>query len=505
MTSPLTIPLTLVNDSDRARKKYGNLEGLKNSLKTIGSIHPIVLSRGDSGTYDLVAGGRRLRSTQELGYTELVHGSILTPGEVGFLFREEVEQDVLKEAELDENLYRLNTEWTEDVILIADVHEAKKAKDPKWGQRQTSALLGEGYGLTKVTHAIRLAKLIRSGDENILACGNMMEAISVLVKRKEDEALAELHKRATPGVGMTTDLSGILDTLNISLGKKPILGKVGDAPLTQPSEIASAVAIPQGSGEPAVQPSGSPVLIPLSKMFMLGDCLPILANMPDACVDHVVTDIPYGIDMTNLDTNSRIDSVEAEHDVKGNVALMEPFLRESYRLVKSGGFCVFFYDLDWHEYLQATAESIGWRVQRWPFIACKTSSAQNNAAQYNLTKNYECAMFLRRDERTVLRHDSKFALNNTAWRAYDFGAERALYRNAFAKPFQLWKDIYEMVSFSGQSILDPYMGEASSSRAAINCGLVPFGIEINEQHFNQAMNHIKSAYAVLHGNNVEFQ
>jgi len=488
-----SIPINLVNVGDRGRKFYGNLEGLCQSLSSLGSIHPIVLAHNLDDSYQLVAGGRRLAAAKSMKITELHHGSILEPGKIGFLFKDEIPIDTQKEAELDENLYRLGTKWHEDVLVIADIHEIKKSQNLKWGQRQTSALLGEGYGLTKVTHAIRLAKLIRAGDEQIINCATMSDAISVMVKRKEDEALAELHRRVMPS---GADMSGFLDSLSIPLGgprkvvePKPEEGLAGA--LKTLLEVKGEGSTPSSPAEP--------VNVPLSKMFMLGDCITIMENMPDACVDHVVTDIPYGIDMNNLDTIKAIKDVATEHDVSANVEMMDPFLTHAYRLTKSGGFCVFFYDLDWHEYLQATAEKIGWKIQRWPNIAHKTSACQNNAAQYNFTKNYESIMVLRRDEKTVLRKQQ----SSSVWTG-DFAAERALYNNPFAKPFLLWKWLFDAISFAGQSFLDPFCGEMSSCRAGVNCGLTPFGLEINEKHFLRGLENMKAVYALLYKSNVTF-
>src|SRR4030095_9695251 len=130
-----------------------------------------------------------------------------------------------------------------------------------------------------------------------------------------------------------------------------------------------------------------------------------------------------------------IGDVKTEHEVEVNVDLFKPFLQTSFRLCKSGGFCVFFYDLDWHEYLQSTAETIGWKVQRWALIAHKNLACRNSTAQYNFTKTYETAMVLRRDEQTVLRKQQSDSV-----RDFDFSAERRLYNNQFAKPFELWKD-----------------------------------------------------------------
>lgn len=484
----MTLDITLIDDSTRARKDYGDITGLADSLKTLGSIHPIILSRNGDGSFRLVAGGRRLRATRSLGYTELHHESILEPGRVGFLFREEVLEDVLKEAELDENLYRLKPKWQEDVLLIDDIHRLKQDKyGHKWGMRQTAELLGKGYGRTEVSKATRIAALLRVEDKEILDAENMTQAYAILWKRSEDKALAELQRRATPTTTSAVDMSSFLDSFSVSLGGPKALPKLPVGEEVHNVPVESLERLPD-----------SPIIVPLSKMFQVGDFREVCKTLPDGCFDHVITDIPYGIDMDNMDTRD-MSTVAAEHDVEQNVKLMEPFLRESFRLTRSGGFCVFFYDLDWHEYLQSTAEQVGWKVQRWPLIAYKTSACQNNAAQYNFTKNYEACMVLRRDEKTVLRKQQP----SSVWMG-DFAAERRLYENPFAKPFELWKWIFSAVSIPGQKIFDPFCGEMSSCRAAVNCGLQPFGCELKEEHFNRGMVHMKKAYALLYSSNCQF-
>lgn len=484
---------------ERYRKDYGDTSGLRDSLKRIGSIHPIVLAiEGNVPT--LVAGGRRYACYKELGVKEVFDGAVLNPECLGFTWKRDVPEDVRREAELDENLFRLDTKWIEDVLIIADVHALKRQihGTGDWGVEQTAALLGKGYGKTKVSHAVRLAKLIRSGDKDILEAENMSDAVAVMIKRKEEEALAELQKRTSTAI--STGTASFLDSINIDLGgKKPVGGPGGVD--TQVPEVSPEGSIPSSASvQPTTGPqeSATPIEIPLSRMFVHGDCLKIMPTLPSNSFDHIVTDIPYGIDMKNLDTRDMAD-VADEHDVDQNVAMMEPFLKESFRIVRSGGFCVFFYDLDWHYYLHATAEVIGWKAQSWPLIAYKTSTCQNNAAQYNFTKNYESIMVLRRDEKTVLRQQQP----SSVWMG-DFAAERKLYNNPFAKPFPLWKWIYDAVAFAGQKVLDPFCGEMSSCRAAVNCGLTPFGIEKKENHFLRGLENMKAVFALVHKGNVKF-
>ena len=476
-----------INEGNRYRQDYGDLEGLKDSLARLGSIHPILLSMRDDGTFDLIAGGRRFRAYKELGHKTVYHSSILDPNRLGFLFDTEVPEDVRKEAELDENLFHLKTKWQEDCLIIADLHELKrKQNDLKWGVVQTAQLLGKGYGKTNVNYAVRIAERLRAGDKEFMDCENMSDAIAVLVKRKEEEALAELQRRTISRFD-TSSLDSFLDQINIGGGKdKAERGKLSTSGI-----IVTITEEPQVSTEK--------IVVPLSKMFFNMDFRDAAYKFQDGYFDHVITDIPYGIDMDNLDKFTKIGDVEKEHEVEVNVDMFEPFLKTSYRLTKSGGFCIFFYDLEWHNLLSHLAESVGWKVQRWPLIAHKTSACRNSTAQYNFTKNYEVAMVLRRDEQSVLRKQQP----GSVWTG-DFSAERRLYNNQFAKPFELWKWFYDAVTIPGQKVWSPFCGEMSESRAAVNCGLIPFGSEIGTNHYLRGLENMKAVYALVHKSNVEF-
>lgn len=507
--TPLTIPLSSIDLEQR--RDFGDLSGLKDSLKRLGTIHPPVLSRytHTDGTirYQPVAGRRRLCCLKELGHTLLFHNSHLDPERPGFAFKEEVPEDELREAELDENLFRLKPKWQEDCLLVADIHELKRKKlgPNKWGIRHTAALLGEGYGRNNVSLAINAAKLLRAKDPEIMACANLMEATTIRIKRQEDKALALLQQRVAANLPKVESkgTGSFLESFNIPSGNEQhgpgasdLKGPHKDDALTQ---VLAAVPITVQNAPVAPKP---PVQVPLSQMFWNTDFRKRLnPNLPDIQFNHIVTDIPYGIDMANLNSSSKLDDVKAEHEVEANISMMPDFLQTAYAFTKPHGFCVFFYDLDHHEKLQSWAKGAGWKVQPWPLIWHKLHACQNNAAQYNTTKNFEVAMILRKDSHTVLR-DPK--LCQTSIISCDGAAERRLYNNPFAKPFELWKWIFDMIAFPGQTVLDPFCGEMSSCRAAANCGLIPYGIEINEKHYNRGLENMKKVYAVIHSSNVEF-
>ena len=62
----------LVNINDikikkRVRRDLGDLEALKNSLRTYGLLNPITIN----GKYELIAGERRLQAAKQLGWTNI--------------------------------------------------------------------------------------------------------------------------------------------------------------------------------------------------------------------------------------------------------------------------------------------------------------------------------------------------------------------------------------------------------------------------------------------------
>ena len=90
----------------RVRKDLGNLEDLKDSLRTYGLMNPITLN----SRYELIAGERRLQAATQLGWTSINANIIDNISEVDQLEMEIEENNQRKEftdAELMEGYKRL--------------------------------------------------------------------------------------------------------------------------------------------------------------------------------------------------------------------------------------------------------------------------------------------------------------------------------------------------------------------------------------------------------------
>ena len=103
----MLVPIKDIKIKKRVRKDLGNLEDLKDSLRTYGLLNPITLN----SKYELIAGERRLSAAKLLGWTSINANIVDNLTEVEQLEMEIEENNQRKEftdAELLEGYKRLN-------------------------------------------------------------------------------------------------------------------------------------------------------------------------------------------------------------------------------------------------------------------------------------------------------------------------------------------------------------------------------------------------------------
>jgi site-specific DNA-methyltransferase (adenine-specific) len=467
-----------IDQTDRARYDFGKLEELAKSIATFGLIHPpLVTVETESKRLTLVGGGRRIAAMRMLGLIAIpVH------------FREDLPAHLIAEMEAEENAQRLNMKWQEQALLITRTHQLKKRAAIIEGENWGLAQCGELFGVTAahVSHCNTIVDYIIGKDAEILAAPSIKAAYDIILARKEKLAmqLSATMQRPLPAVTPAPDFPAMDLASILGDNSGPSMTSIMQDGL-QPNTDLSALI---GTESPTAGTILDMTEIPLSKMFFRGDCIEVMSRFPEHSVDHVVTDIPYGIPMENLDKIKGLDEMVDTHDVDENVSLMQPFLEAAFRVIKPNGFCVFFYDLDHHEKLQQWAIKAGFSVQRWPLIWHKLHPCLNNAATKNYTKNYEVAMVCRKGLGTLLSAQASSIV------AADNSVERRMFENPFTKPAKVWHFIYDAIAYKGQTVLDSFNGESSSSLAAIDAGLTPMGIELDENRFNRGLVNVRNKF-----------
>lgn len=482
-----TLQLSQILVEDRLRRDLGDIDGLADDIVEHGLIQPLVLVLSD-GQHKLVAGGRRYTALKQLGHATVHHGITCDPSRPGFVYASELSPELQREIELMENIQRKEMTWQEEVRACVEIHRLYKRRAALAGQRwilpDTAARIG--YDQSYVSYCL---DLIDDLDSPAFAdCLGITDAIKKRAEQRMNDAVKEQMRRSQvnlPTLGVQTTLTNPMPCVSCEgTGKyyktgEPCRSCAG----TGKVEHYDKTETKWETGQP------QELVVNLSNTLFLGDSIrTILPQWPAACVDHIITDPPYGIDMSNLQQSSGmidVSAVVATHDVSDNLAMFPDMFKQFYRVLKDTGYCIVCCDImNWHT-LYDLAISVGFRVQRWPIVWRKTYPCKNEAANVNFTKDHELAMVCRKSAAT---------LPNTVQRCVVDAGRAEFVSNPFAKPHDFWKFCIEAVSLPEQTVLDPFAGEGSSTMSCLALQRKPIAVELDDMHFAHLVTKYKKFY-----------
>lgn len=176
---------------NRYRKDYGDLEPLKESIKRIGLLHPVVINEENV----LVAGGRRLKALKELGHEDIPVTKINL-------------KDVIR-GEYDENSVRKGFTPSEEVAIwqsMESYQETGIKKPPSESDggepRQRAAKF-----LGKSTDTLSKAKqIVDSGDEELIKRMDDTGNVSLVYKKLKKDLTIQARRTAkhpiAAGIGL---------------------------------------------------------------------------------------------------------------------------------------------------------------------------------------------------------------------------------------------------------------------------------------------------------------
>lgn len=181
-----SVPLSSIHFDRRTRqrKDLGDLEGLKDSIRQVGLINPLLVTKDGL----LIAGERRFTAILQLGWSH-----------VPVQYREDLETEQARErVEHAENFHRQDLTWQEQAIAIFRFHELSKEADPTWIIEQTVSYLG--VGIREVKRYLRVAEALLAGDQMVLTAPTMATASGICERKdarrrdEEREHLADVIK-----------------------------------------------------------------------------------------------------------------------------------------------------------------------------------------------------------------------------------------------------------------------------------------------------------------------
>jgi DNA modification methylase len=299
---------------NRQRKTFDEtrLQELAESIRDKGLMHAPVV-RDDGRT--LVVGERRTKAMAYLAHMNIPFSYNGQPVERGFMpvsFASELGEFKLREAELEENLCRVDLTWQEEAMAIAELTALRREQDPNWTPKDTAREIDreEDVDNSPTYTKARDAEILKNylDDPDVLKAKSAREAASIIkkkVQRKTNEMLATVHNAA--------------DTQHTILN---------------------------------------------------GSMLDILPTLQDETYSVILTDPPYGVNADKFGAQASAEH-EYEDDIHHALRLVEVLAKEGFRICRKEAHAYVFCDIRvWPMFSVLFAEA-GWDVWPTPLIWVK--------------------------------------------------------------------------------------------------------------------------------------
>lgn len=158
-----------IDRSSRNRREISpdSISTLSDSIRRIGLIHPIVITREGA----LVAGETRLEAARALGWSA-----------IPCQFTDELDESALRAIELEENIKRSALDWQDECRAIREYHDINKAQ-PGWTLEKTA----EALGLTSrhISNYLGVADALAKSDPRVLAAPKFSTAKGIVARTGE--------------------------------------------------------------------------------------------------------------------------------------------------------------------------------------------------------------------------------------------------------------------------------------------------------------------------------
>lgn len=409
----------LVIPETRMRKVIveADIRDLADSIAAIGLMQaPVVQNDGKT----LIAGFRRAQAIRQLhkdGVIFKYHAEDVPPNHIPVVPLTELSAIGVKEAELHENIRRVQLTWQERAAAIRDLHEIRTAQAEAEGRTQlkkdTAAEIFDGDARTHRLHDVS-QDLIASAyldDPDVQKASSRKDALKV-IRRKLEQG----HRQA---LAKEFDITK-LDTNHV---------------------------------------------------LQQGDMRELLPVLPDGKFDLVIADPPYGID-ANKFANMKAVKHSYEDSKDYSDEIIKLIAEESWRVTKDKAHTYMFLDIMRFAYVKEIYESCGWKVFRTPLIWVKERSGGIPPwPEHGPRRTYEALLYAMKGDRRVIGiYPDVIVVNN------ERGVERAAH-----KPPQLYEDLILRSCNPGDLVLDPCCGTGPVFTAATNTKTIAYGIEFDPE------------------------
>lgn len=500
--TPITIKLSEITILPQPRREFHDLDALAADIHEHGLLQPPTVTTDKR----LLYGERRVRACKLLDLQEI---QVL-------VCEETLTNSQILERQIAENVARDDLSWQERALALLDLWRIKRQESAlegwEWGQREASALFKISVGTAN--YVLRVAKKLEGelklpeDKRKYWHYTNAAEAWRMgILAEEQDRLAAELARRTREATNAQPVLianplsSSIIEPHSeITFEIPDSISFTEEAKKKYESNPLNTVPyeqyVQERNEELKQRQAERDNTVYISRILYHGDSIEFMSRDENANrFDHIITDIPYGIDMEMLNQNNvhggiqDIDRVEDTHDVKSNEDLHASFFPAAFKCTKESSYVVTFCDIMQWQRMYDLAVAAGFSVQRWPLIWRKINqSVMNNCAGFNTTKDYEIVLLCRKPSSVLV------AKTNTS--IFDGGNTVAVKETGhpFAKPYEVTRKIIEAVSSKGQLILDPFAGGGSIALEILRSERNVIACELETHHFNLMMENLKREF-----------
>ena len=338
----------IVIAENRQRRLFPEKEqkDLANSILTKGLFHPILVRQIGMKEYLLVAGERRLKAISYLsdsGVSFMHNNQVVSPGQVPITHLGDLDEYDLREAELEENVLRVDLTWQERSRAIADLADLRKSQALTTGAPVTlgdiaSELAGrkvEGSMVTAVSESILVAKYL--DDPDVQKAVSIKDAFKVIKKKAEAE-----HRK--------------------------VLAATYDAKASEHTVVH-------------------------------GSAFLFLPTLPEGVFNCIISDPPYGVDADKFGEQAGV-----EHAYKDDLAFATDcarlIARQGFRITKPDAHCYMFLDITNFEAFRLLFQLEGWNVWATPLIWYKRNGMLPSP-EFGPRRTYEAILYARKGKLPV--------------------------------------------------------------------------------------------------------
>jgi len=215
--------------------------------------------------------------------------------------------------------------------------------------------------------------------------------------------------------------------------------------------------------------------------LMQGDCLKLMATIPDNSVDMVLTDPPYRVISGGNKSARRPMGMLSANDgkiFKHNNIEFSDYLPEIYRVMAVRSHLYLMVNLLNLETAMSCVRDAGFKIHN--LLVWQKNNVTPNRWYM---KNIEYVIFARKGK-------AKSILNPSSKTCHSFDNVSLGRVHPTQKPVDLMQHYIKNSSEIGDVVLDPFMGSGSTGVAAKNLNRKFIGIELDEEYFEIAKDRI---------------